>query len=187
VPTPTVVDDRDPLAAAEEALRTPVGVLDCATRVSCRVSGARRAIVSAPRSPRRDGLRARQCRRADSRLRGERARSGRGARDEALTLFQQAYDDSPSWVILYNIGKMAALTGDGGGAARVRVPPESGTARSTRNGAEVCNRSRPAREGGDARHRGGRRGSTSRRWHRRRHDPASDPVRGTASTREAEA
>ncbi len=41
-----------------------------------------------------------------------------GRYDEALTLFQQAYDDSPSWVILYNIGKMAALTGDDARALR---------------------------------------------------------------------
>jgi hypothetical protein len=31
---------------------------------------------------------------------------------EALALFQKAYDLSPSYVILYNVGRMAALTGD---------------------------------------------------------------------------
>ncbi|NUO53364.1 MAG: PEGA domain-containing protein [Polyangiaceae bacterium] len=31
---------------------------------------------------------------------------------EALALFQKAYDASPSYVILYNIGRMAALTND---------------------------------------------------------------------------
>jgi len=40
------------------------------------------------------------------------AASSAGHYAEALALFQAAYDDSPSYVILYNIGKMAALTGD---------------------------------------------------------------------------
>ncbi|HTJ84726.1 MAG TPA: hypothetical protein VL400_23565 [Polyangiaceae bacterium] len=40
------------------------------------------------------------------------AASKAGDYAEALRLFQEAYDDSPSFVILYNIGKMAALTGD---------------------------------------------------------------------------
>jgi hypothetical protein len=41
-----------------------------------------------------------------------------GRYEEALALFQEAYDDSPSFVILYNIGKMAALTGDDARALR---------------------------------------------------------------------
>ncbi|MFO0548192.1 MAG: tetratricopeptide repeat protein [Polyangiaceae bacterium] len=55
---------------------------------------------------------------------GEPSAEARAANDEAINLskagktaealeaFQRAYDLSPSWVILYNIGKMAALTGD---------------------------------------------------------------------------
>lgn len=66
-------------------------------------------------------------------------RVGEGNYPEALELFQKAYDLSPSYVILYNVGRMSRLTGDmrRARAAFVRYLEEGGEGVGDERRAEV--------------------------------------------------